>query len=181
MTAAIYTIGHSHHSSAGFLALLQAFNIETLVDIRRQPRSRRHPHFERAALATTLGANSIQYEWWGAALGGRRVARPDSPHTALQDGAMRGFADHMHSPEFRAAAQALATLAKQRATAFMCAEGNPLQCHRALLADYLELAGIVVLHITNRHSCAPHILNAALGDDRSPAVYNKRAQGDLFA
>ncbi len=181
MTAVIYSIGHSHHSSAGFLALLQAFNIQTLVDIRRQPRSRRHPHFERAALATSLAASSIQYEWWGAALGGRRVARSDSPHIALQDGAMRGFADHMQSPQFRAAAQALATLAKQRVTAFMCAEGDPLQCHRALLADYLALAGIAVLHITAMHSCAPHILNAALGDDRSAAVYNKRAQGDLFA
>ena len=177
----IYSIGHSHHSAAEFLALLKANGIKILVDIRRQPRSRRHPHFERAALATSLAAQGIEYLWWGKALGGRRVARPDSPHIALRDGALRGFADHMHSDEFRTAARALAALAKQRATAFMCAEGEPQYCHRQLLADYFALAGVPVLHITPRQGCVPHVLNAALGDDRSAPVYNSCAQGDLFA
>lgn len=177
----IYSIGHSHHGATEFVALVKAFGIETLIDIRRQPRSRRHPQFERPALAATLAARGIEYAWWGDALGGRRVARPDSPHIALRDGALRGFADHMHSAEFRAAAQALAALAAQRPIAFMCAEGDPLHCHRVLLADYLELGGLAVLHITASHSGMRHVLNAALGDDRGAPVYNRCAQGDLFA
>ncbi len=177
----IYSIGHSNLSATAFLALLKANGIETLIDIRRQPRSRRHPHFERVALEASLVAHGIEYLWWGEALGGRRVARPDSPHIALRDAALRGYADHMHSDVFRAAALALAARSRQGPTAFMCAEGEPLQCHRQLLADYLELGGLPVMHITARQGCLPHIFSAALGDDRSAPVYNSCAQGDLFA
>lgn len=177
----IHSLGHSARSAAEFLALLSAFGITTLVDIRRQPRSRRYPQFERGALATSLAKAGIAYLWWGEALGGRRVARADSPHIALDDTSLRGFADHMDSIVFRDAAQALAALAARGPSAFMCAEADHLHCHRQLLADYLTLRGCEVHHIVTPQHCVPHILNAALGDDRGPAVYNRRAQGDLFA
>lgn len=177
----IHSIGHSQHSATEFVALLRAFAIETLIDIRRQPRSRRHPQFERAALTASLVGAGIAYQWWGETLGGRRAARADSPHTALTDASLRGFADHMGSTEFRHAAQALAALAAQGPIAFMCAEGDHRHCHRQLLADYLARQGIEVRHIVTPLCCLPHVLNAALGDDRHPAVYNRRAQGDLFA
>ncbi len=177
----IHSIGHSHLAAADFIALLREFYIEVLVDVRRQPRSRRHPHFERGALAASLAAAGIDYLWWGEALGGRRLPQPDSPHVALTDASLRGYADHMRSSDFRAAAQALAALAAARGTAFMCAEADPHHCHRQLLADHLVLAGGEVRHIVGPRRAVVHIRHAALGDDRDPPVYNRCAQGDLFA
>jgi uncharacterized protein (DUF488 family) len=177
----IHSVGHSNLAAADFLALLREFAIEVLVDIRRQPRSRRHPHFERNALAATLAAAGIDYLWWGEALGGRRAARADSPNVALTDMALRGYADHMLGEEFRAAAQALAALAAQRPVAFMCAEADYTHCHRQLLADHLQQLGTTVCHIAGPRRSLPHVRNAALGDACDPPVYNRRAQGDLFA
>lgn len=177
----IYSIGHSHLAVLDFLALLRDFNVEVVVDVRRQPRSRRHPHFERSALSATLAAAGIDYLWWGEALGGRRQPHADSPNFALDDTSLRGYADHMLSAQFRAAARDLATLAARRATAFMCAEAEYQHCHRQLLADHLARMGNTVHHISGPQRAVAHIQNAALGDDREPPVYNRRAQGDLFA
>lgn len=176
----IFSVGHSLLGAAEFLALLHGFNIEVLVDVRRQPRSRRHPHFERGALAASLAAAGIDYQWWGEALGGHRTPRADSPNFALTDAALRGYADHMHSAAFLDAAAELARLARGRRTAFMCAEADYRHCHRQLLADHLHRLGLEVQHISGPQQASPHIYHAALGDDRDPPVYNRRAQGDLF-
>lgn len=177
----IYSIGHSQLAATDLLSLLRDFNVEVVVDVRRQPRSRRHPHFERRALSASLADAGIDYLWWGEALGGRRQPRADSPNIALDDASLRGYADHMQSEQFRAAARDLATLAARRVTAFMCAEADPVHCHRQLLADHLTRMGNTIGHITGPQHALTHIQNAALGDDRDPPVYNRRAQGDLFA
>lgn len=177
----IFSIGHSNLDAEAFVQRLRAFDIEVLVDIRRQPRSRRHPHFERGALATRLAAAGIDYLWWGEALGGRRSPRADSPHVALEDLALRGYADHMAGEEFRAAASALAELAQTRRCVFMCAEADYRHCHRQLLADHMLRAGLPVTHIVDARHSVPHIFHAALGDVCRSPVYNRRAQGDLFA
>ncbi|MBK6657738.1 MAG: DUF488 domain-containing protein [Proteobacteria bacterium] len=177
----IFSIGHSNLAPAAFLERLRAFDIALVVDVRRQPRSRRHPHFERGALADYLGAAGIEYQWWGETLGGRRTPRADTPNIALDDPALRGYADHMLSPPFRDACAALVTLARARRCAVMCAEADYRHCHRQLLADHLQRAGLAVTHIVDAGRGEPHIFHAALGDAREPAVYNRRAQGDLFA
>lgn len=177
----IYSIGHSNLAAHDLLRLLRNFSVEVVVDVRRQPRSRRHPHFERGALSASLAAAGIDYLWWGETLGGRRQPRADSPNIALADASLRGYADHMLGEQFRAAARELAALAARRITAFMCAEADHLHCHRQLLADHLARMGNAVCHITGLQHALSHIQHAALGDDREPPVYNKRAQGDLFA
>ena len=177
----IYSIGHSHLAATDLLALLRDFSVEVVIDVRRQPRSRRHPHFERNVLSASLADAGIDYLWWGESLGGRRQPRADSPNFALDDASLRGYADHMLSEQFRAAALSLATLAARRVTAFMCAEADHQHCHRQLLADHLARMGNTVRHITGPQRALAHIQNAALGDDRDPPVYNRRAQGDLFA
>lgn len=177
----IFSIGHSNLEAPAFVARLRAFDIAVLIDVRRQPRSRRHPHFERAALATLLGGAGIAYQWWGETLGGRRAPRADSPNLALEDAALRGYADHMQGGEFRAAADALVGLAQAQRCAVMCAEADYRQCHRQLLADHLLRAGLAVTHIIDAGHSQPHIFHAALGDSCEPPVYNRRAQGDLFA
>lgn len=177
----IYSIGHSNLSAEGLIGLLRDFDIALLVDVRRLPRSRRHPQFERDALAARLGEVGIDYQWWGEALGGRRLPRADTPNIALADASLRGYADHMQSAPFRDAADELARLAARRVTAVMCAEADYRHCHRQLLADHLQRNGLAVSHIVGPRQALAHIYHAALGDSCEPPVYNRLAQGDLFA
>jgi gamma-glutamylcyclotransferase (GGCT)/AIG2-like uncharacterized protein YtfP len=129
-----------------------------------------------------LGAAGIEYQWWGETLGrASHAARRFAQYRARPTPALRGYADHMLSPPFRDACAALVTLARARRCAFMCAEADYHHCHRQLLADHLQHAGLAVTHIIDAGHGEPHIFHAALGDAREPAVYNRRAQGDLFA
>src|SRR3954451_23537147 len=82
----LYTIGHSTRTIEQFVALLRGPGIELLVDVRRFPGSRRHPHFGSAALAASLAEAGIDYAH-AEALGGRRdsEAGAASPHTAWRN------------------------------------------------------------------------------------------------
>ncbi len=80
----IWTIGHSTRSIEEFIGLLGANDIKLLADVRFLPGSKRFPHFDRDALADSLGQNSIRYAHFRE-LGGRRKARPDSRNTARRN------------------------------------------------------------------------------------------------
>jgi len=80
-------------------------------------------------------------------LGGRRKARPDSPHTAWRVEAFRGYADYMDTPEFREALARLEDASRPAATAILCAEALPWQCHRSLIGDALIARGWDVFEI----------------------------------
>ena len=67
----MFTIGHSSHPLGTFIWLLRKHGIEALVDIRRYPGSKRHPHFSRENLAGSLAEEDIEYHWLEA-LGGHR-------------------------------------------------------------------------------------------------------------
>lgn len=178
---AIHTIGHSSRSAATFIALLKCHGIRLLVDIRAFPRSRRYPQFNRALLEDVLASREIAYHWAGDLLGGFRKPRADSRHTALIDAAFRGFADYMESTAFGEALEALIERAESRRLAVMCAEADYRHCHRQLIADHLLCRGIEVRHILGEDSCVSHRLHACLDLEHEPNVYNKYAQGDLFA
>ena len=160
--------------------MLLQHGIQCLCDVRAVPRSRRHPQFEQAALARTLAAIGIDYEWWGDRLGGRRQPRADSPNHALIESGERGFADHMHSVTFRDTVAALIATGATRTLALMCAEADYQHCHRRFIADDLHLRGVAVTHIRDRDHAVAHALHPALGDVRDPPVYNRPAQGELF-
>ena len=102
----IFTLGHSNLPLEAFLALLQAYGIERLVDIRTIPRSRHNPQFNDTALASSLKTRHLQYVHLKA-LGGLRRPRKDSPNTGWRNGGFRGFADYMQTAEFRDALTAL--------------------------------------------------------------------------
>lgn len=153
----IFTIGHSTRSAGEFLALLQAHAIGGVADVRTIPRSRRHPHFSREALAPFLAGHGIAYEHFPA-LGGLRKARPDSTNGGWRHPAFRGYADHMQTVEFAAAVGALTTFATDRRVAVMCAEAKWWQCHRQLLSDALVARGIEVRHIMTLREADRHEL-----------------------
>jgi uncharacterized protein (DUF488 family) len=126
--------------------LLRENDIELLADVRRFPGSRRYPHFNSAALAELLTSAGISYRWLQE-LGGRRKTRPDSHNTAWRNASFRGYADYMETTEFQAATKELLKEAKSRRTAIMCSEALWWSCHRSLIADYLKVHGVEVLHI----------------------------------
>ncbi len=153
----LWTLGHSNHALAKFLAILEAHNIQIVIDVRRFPASRKWPHFNAASLAESLPARDIAYEGMPE-LGGRRKARPDSPHTAWRVEAFRGYADFADTPEFRDGLEKLVALAREKRAAVMCAEALPWRCHRSLIADALIVRGWEVIDILSEKEARPHKL-----------------------
>jgi uncharacterized protein (DUF488 family) len=142
----IWTIGHSTHSIETFTAMLQSFQIELVVDIRRFPASRRYPHFNKDFLADFLPVNNIQYRHL-INLGGRRAPRKDSHNTGWRVAAFKGYADYMETENFHEAIRELEYLGKEKRTAYMCSEAVWWRCHRSLVSDYLKFKGWTVMHI----------------------------------
>jgi len=151
----ILTVGHSNHEEREFLDLVRGAGIELIADVRANPRSR-YPQFNRSALAGTMKAAGIGYAPLGAELGGRREPLPGSVNTALDEGPFRGYADHMRTDSFRAGLEMLESLARERRSAVMCAEGDWHRCHRRLLADVLAARGWTVLHLEPSGALTPH-------------------------
>ena len=162
----ICTVGHSTRSFDELRALLQAAEVELLVDVRSVPHSRRHPQFERDALARSLSASGIGYVH-ERALGGFRKPRADSPNGGWEHPAFRGYADYMATPEFAAALSELQARAVERAVCIMCAEAQWWRCHRRLISDALLVRGWEVLHLGLRAEPVTHELTpfAVLGVD----------------
>lgn len=148
-------MGHSTRAWPDFVALLKTQGIEAIADVRRFPASRKHPHFNREAMAKALAAEGVAYEHFPE-LGGRRKARADSPNSAWRNESFRGYADYMETPAFQAAMERLAMLAASRRTALMCAESVWWRCHRGLIADWLKARGIEVLHIIDESPPQAH-------------------------
>ncbi|MCC6559101.1 MAG: DUF488 domain-containing protein [Polyangiaceae bacterium] len=181
MTPRIFTLGHGARSVEEIVALLGEGPADTLVDVRRFPGSRRHPHLARAALAASLPELGVAYVFRGEALGGRRSGRPGSPHVAWEDPSFRAYADHMETPAFQAALDALEREARAgRRIAVMCAETLWWRCHRRLIADALVARGVEVVHLIGPASHAAHALHpAARLDGAGRLVYDVGSQPTL--
>jgi uncharacterized protein (DUF488 family) len=95
-------------------------------------------------------------------LGGRRKPLPDSPNRGWRNEQFRAYADHMATPEFRGAVDAL--LARPQRTVVMCAEAVPWRCHRNLLSDDLARRGVRVVHILGPGKTQEHVVNAMAVD-----------------
>jgi uncharacterized protein (DUF488 family) len=145
--ATLYTIGHSTRTFDELVSALKAHGIETLVDIRAFPMSRRLPYFNREALERSLPEHGIRYLWMKALGGYRKTTRKDSPHTALRNASFRNYADYTLTPEFEHAAAELVKIAEVSRTAYKCAERVYFRCHRMIVSDWLVAHGHEVLHI----------------------------------
>lgn len=152
----LFTIGHSTRTIDELIALLRAFEISILVDVRTIPRSRHNPQFEREALRSALRRHHLRYVHLPA-LGGLRHARKDSPNAGWRNASFRGYADYMQTEAFEEGLVELRALAETGTVALMCAEAVPWRCHQSLIADVLTARGADVEHVTsltraNRHT-----------------------------
>lgn len=158
--ALLYTVGHSTRSLDELVETLQAHAIETLVDIRAFPMSRRLPQFNRESLGKSLPAVGIRYVWMKALGGYRKKIREESPHIGLRNQSFRNYADYMLTPEFEHAMAEMIALAEGSRTAYMCAERVYFRCHRMLVSDWLTAHGHEVMHIDGTGPVKPHGLMA---------------------
>lgn len=154
----LYTIGHSTRSLDDLISALKAHSIQTLVDIRSFPMSRRLPHFNRESLEKALPAAGIHYVWLKDLGGRRKKIRDESPNMGLRSPSFRNYADYMLTPEFEHGISELLKLAERGRTAYMCAERVYFRCHRMLVSDWLVGHGHEVLHIDDQKPPRPHKL-----------------------
>lgn len=154
----VASVGHSIRPLEEFLDLLRAHGIAALVDVRKIPASRRHPHFAREPLGAALAAIGIAYHW-RPELGGRRsTAGLSDANAGWRVAAFHAYADHLASAPGRAALDELASIAGGAPTAFMCAEALWTKCHRRLIADALTARGWNVRHLMTAKRAEPHRL-----------------------
>lgn len=173
----LWTIGHGARTEADLVALLHAHAIASLVDVRRMPYSRRHPHFGRERLADTLAAAAVRYEH-RPGLGGRREPDGSAANAGWREAAFRGYADYMQTAAFDAELVALIAGAIERPTAILCAESLPEHCHRSLIADALLARRLTVRHITGAGEATTHRITRGARVDGTHVTY-PAAQAEL--
>ncbi|MGH8218910.1 MAG: DUF488 family protein [Steroidobacteraceae bacterium] len=156
---AIFTVGHSSLPLEEFVALLDAYEIKCLADVRTVPRSRHNPQFNADTLGPALRAHKINYAPLRA-LGGLRHARKDSPNSGWRNTSFRGYADYMQTNDFVQGLEELISLSRSERTAIMCAEAVPWRCHRSLVADALSVRGFPVVEILSATSYRDHKLTS---------------------
>jgi uncharacterized protein (DUF488 family) len=177
----LLTVGHGTLEAGALASLLRGAGVARLVDVRTAPGSRRHPHVGRIAMEGWLPAAGIEYRW-ERDLGGFRRAAADSPNTALRHPAFRGYADHMRTPTFRAALDAVLADAAEAPTAVMCSESLWWRCHRRLIADAASLlGGADVVHLHHGGRLEPHRPTDGVRREGDLLVYDGGAgQGSLW-
>lgn len=147
----IYTIGHSTHTSEAFLELLRKHNVTAVADVRSAPFSRFNPQFNKDALQGTLGEHGIKYVFLGRELG----ARSDDP-ACYENGRVQ-YARLARAASFQDGLDRVVQGASEFRVALMCAEKEPLECHRTLLvARALAEQGVEIAHILADGSFEPH-------------------------
>lgn len=151
----LYTIGHSTRELNSFLQLLNDFNIELVVDVRRFPGSRKFPQFDQQNLQASLKEKKIDYLHIEN-LGGRRTPHKDSKNTVWRNKSFQAYADYMETEYFTVALHQLMDVALNQKTVIMCSEAVWWRCHRALISDYLKVKGWKVYHIININNVKEH-------------------------
>ena len=152
MSYSLYTVGHSNHNLAHFLSLLKHHEITAIADVRSHPFSRYCPHFNQSKLKNELVKHKIAYSFLGRELG----ARSDDGSCYDQNGQVQ-YGKLAETEEFRLGVQRLIEGSATYRIALMCAEREPLECHRTLLVSQ-ELAKhrFEVHHIHSDNSLETH-------------------------
>jgi uncharacterized protein (DUF488 family) len=151
MSVEIYTIGHSTQPDEAFVDLLRRHAVTAVADVRSQPHSRRNPQFNRERLASTLGHAGIQYVFLGRELG----ARSEDPTCYVDDRVQYSLL--ARTALFRSGIERVLQGSATYRIALMCAEKEPLECHRTILvARELVQRGASIQHILIDGRLEPH-------------------------
>ncbi len=138
----VLTIGHSTHSIEEFLGLLETHGVESVSDVRSSPRSQRQPQFNRDSLRRALEERGIGYDFLGRQLGARSDDLSCYENGRVQYRRLAGTSLFQSGLDF------VVQEARERRVALLCAEKEPLDCHRTLLvARQLMARGVAVSHI----------------------------------
>lgn len=142
MQEMLFTIGHSTHPLDHFITLLKMHGVTALGDVRSKPYSRTNPHFNREHLKQHLREAEIAYVFLGKELGGR------SEDGSCYDSGKVQYERLSRTDLFRKGLGRVQEGIKKYRLALMCAEKEPLECHRTVLvARHLEALGLTVQHI----------------------------------
>jgi uncharacterized protein (DUF488 family) len=146
----LYTIGHSNHKIEDFIALLNRYEVTCIADVRSAPYSRYCPQFNKDALATALQSTGITYMFLGRELGARSDA-----FSCYERGCVN-FQHIAETEEFKGGLQRLIAATSEHQVALMCAEKEPLECHRSIL---------ICRHLKEHNLCIRHILQDGRVED----------------
>jgi len=176
MTGELYTVGYASFSMDDFIHILQRYDITTLVDVRSAPYSKFKPEFSKDHLQKTLTENMISYYFLGNLLGARRE---DS--ACYTDGNL-DYSLLKQSKNFQAGIKSLLDLINRSAlmgqnTAIMCAEKDPIRCHRTfLICRTLCSYPVKIQHILEDGSSEEHLMT----EKRLLQLYHNPDQPDIF-
>jgi uncharacterized protein (DUF488 family) len=171
-SSVLYTIGHSSQPIDEFLAALKKNDVQALIDVRSIPYSHRYSQFSREALQKSLIVDGVHYLFLGRELGARR----DEPECYI-DGRV-DFEQITTLPNFQRGLEGLLSVARRRRTAIMCAEQDPLTCHRVILVcREMRQAGLDIHHIIRGGELEEHadaerrLIDEELGGAAQPDLF----------
>ncbi|MBW2149187.1 MAG: DUF488 domain-containing protein [Deltaproteobacteria bacterium] len=151
MSQPIFTIGHSTHPLHRFIALLRQHDITALCDVRSNPYSRMNPQFNHEALKQALQQSGITYVFLGKELG----ARSKDPSCYVRGKVQ--YDQIQKTDLFWKGIERIREGMKRYRLALMCAEKDPIFCHRTILvARQLDALGLSVEHILEDSSIESH-------------------------
>lgn len=147
----VFTIGHSNLEFGRFVALLKQHGIQAVADVRSSPYSQFNPQFNREPLQRALREQGVSYLFLGVELGARR---------SEAECYLNGRADYSliaGTPAFIRGLDRITQGAAKMRAAMMCAEKDPLDCHRCILVSpRLRERGIEVQHILSDGTLESH-------------------------
>ena len=186
----LFSIGHSNIPAERFVGMLRAAAVDAIADVRSIPASRRFPWFSGKNLAARLEQEGMRYFAFGDALGGR------PGDSALYRDGVADYEAMARRGEFVAGLDRLLAVAPRQRLCLMCAEREPLDCHRCLLvARALAERGLAIGHILHDGTIEPHgvteerlLAGDKAGDDlfvtgqseRLAAAYRRRARAVAY-
>lgn len=170
MRQELYTIGHSTHSLSQFLDLLIKHGISAVCDVRSKPYSRLHPQFNREQLQKELARYDIVYVFLGEELGAR------SSDPSCYEGKTVQYRRIAATDAFRRGLERVKKGIQRYRVALMCAEKEPLACHRTILiCRHLKAPDVSIRHILGNGRIEPHDAS-----EQRLVKLVSADQGDLF-
>jgi uncharacterized protein (DUF488 family) len=163
MAQELLTLGHGTATADELAQLIREASIQSIVDVRTVPKSRRHPQFWREEMERWVPELSGSTYRWEPTLGGFRKVNPNSSNVALRHPSFRAYADYMETDAFSCALAGLLAQAAAERVAILCSETLWWRCHRRLISDAaLLLHGVGVQHLMHDGKLRPHIQTAGV-------------------